>query len=255
VALTVDDLSRRRGRYGTDGGAEAIIGLAGIVLIPLVIGLALLLVGHSPWSAVPLAATVVTALVAIGYLYTTWEGKFLAWADILRGLSLGGDERVLDMGCGRGAVLLLAARLLPRGRAVGVDLWRTKDQSGNSPDAARHNAEVEGVADRVELHTGDMTAMPFEDGSFDLVVSSMAIHNIPGREGRTRAIDEAVRVLKPGGRLAIADLANTGLYAARLRERGMLGVERRGVDPRFWLGVPGVMRLVTARKPDAHSGM
>jgi arsenite methyltransferase len=251
MALTVDDPARRRGRYGTDGGAEAIIGLAVIVVVPLSIGLALLLVGHTGWSALPLAVTVLTLLVSIGYLYTTWEGKFRAWADILRGLRLDGGERVLDMGCGRGAVLLLAARLLPRGRAVGIDLWRARDQSGNRPDATQHNAEVEGVADRIEVHTGDMTAMPFEDGSFDLVVSSMAIHNIPGREGRTRAIDEAVRVLKPGGRLVIADLAHTGLYAARLRERGMQGVERRGVDPRFWLGIPGVMRLVTARKPDA----
>jgi SAM-dependent methyltransferase len=104
--------------------------------------------------------------------------------------------------------------------------------------------------DRVELHTGDMTSLPFEDASFDLVLSSLAIHNIRGREGRTQAIDEAARVLKPEGRLVIADLAFTGQYASRLREGGLDDVERRRVDWRFWFGLPGGMpRLLTARKP------
>src|SRR5207249_4073043 len=83
-------------------------------------------------------------------------GKFAVWAELLRGLGLRGDERLLDMGCGRGAVLLMAAQLLPAGRAVGVDLWKTADQSGNAPEVAEANARREGVADRVELRTGDM---------------------------------------------------------------------------------------------------
>ena len=91
------------------------------------------------------------------------------------------------MGCGRGAVLLMAAQHLTTGRAVGVDLWRTVDQSGNSAEATRRNAVAEGVADRVELHTADMTALPFEGNSFDLVLSSLAIHNIRGaRPGKSR---------------------------------------------------------------------
>src|SRR5215211_4228755 len=141
--------------------------------------------------------------------HTTLRGKFLVWADLLDGLKLRGDERILDMGCGRGAVLLMAAQHLTTGRAVGVDLWRSVDQSGNSPAATQRNAVAEGVADRVDLHTGDMTALPFEDNSFDVVVSSLAIHNIRGRAGREKAIDEAVRVLRPGGRLLIADLLGT----------------------------------------------
>jgi hypothetical protein len=85
----------------------------------------------------------------------------------------------------------MAAQHLTSGRAVGVDLWRTIDQSGNSAEATQRNAVAEGVADRIELHTGDMTALPFEDNSFDVVVSSLAIHNISGRAGREKAIDEA----------------------------------------------------------------
>jgi SAM-dependent methyltransferase len=131
------------------------------------------------------------------YLYTTLRGKFVVWAELLDQLNLRGDERILDLGCGRGAVLLMAAQHLTTGRAVGVDLWRSVDQSGNSAEATRRNAIAEGVADRVELHTADMTALPLEGSSFDLVVSSLAIHNIRGHAGREKAISEAVRVLRP----------------------------------------------------------
>jgi len=68
------------------------------------------------------------------------------------------------------------------------------------------NAEIAGVKGRIELHTADITGLPFRDNSFDVIVSSLAIHNIPGHAGRRTALSEAARVLKPGGRLAIADL-------------------------------------------------
>ena len=121
---------------------------------------------------------------ALSFFYTTRRGKFVVWNSILDGLHLRGDERVLDMGCGRGAVLLLAAQHLTTGKAVGVDLWRRLDQSGNSLEATRRNAIAEGVSDRVELHTANMMALPFEDDSFDVIVSNFAIHNISGRAGR-----------------------------------------------------------------------
>jgi len=198
----------------------------------------------------PFAVAGLIAACAGCGLYASRRGKFVVWAELLDGLALRGDERVLDLGCGRGAVLLMAAQHLTTGRAVGVDLWRRGDQSGNAAEATRRNAVAEGVSDRVEIHTADMTALPFEDGCFDLVVSSLAIHNVKGRASRDRVIDEAVRVLRPGGRLLVADIWATARYRARLLELGMTDVARRNLGWRMWWSGPWLpTHLVTATKP------
>jgi ubiquinone/menaquinone biosynthesis C-methylase UbiE len=183
------------------------------------------------------------------HLYSTRRGKFKVWADLLESLALRGDEHALDLGCGRGAILSMLAKMLPRGRVVGLDRWRPQDQSGNRPEATWRNLDAEGVRNRCELVTADMRAVPFTDCTFDLLVSSLAIHNVKSHEGRGRAIDEAVRVLKPGGRLLIADLRWTKAYAERLRELGLENVVEQQLDWRFWYGALGMATgLATATK-------
>lgn len=231
-----------KGDYGFDAPAVPMLLSAGSVV--------LLGAGALTSSPAMIVSGLFLAASVASFIYTTRRGKLALWRELLAQLELRGDERLLDMGCGRGAVLVMAAQLLPRGQAVGVDLWRTVDQSGNREEVTRRNAELEGVADRVELHTGDMTAMPFEAGSFDVVVSSLAIHNIKRRELRRQAIDEAVRVLKPGGRLVVADIQATADYALRLNEGGMAEVAARGMGWRGWYGGPWMATsAVTARKP------
>ncbi|MEU6716865.1 class I SAM-dependent methyltransferase [Nonomuraea sp. NPDC046802] len=191
-----------------------------------------------------------TLASAASYLYTTRRGKFAVWAEELQRLE--GDERLLDLGCGRGAVLMLAARRLEKGRATGIDLWRSKDQSGNAEPAARANAEAEGVSDRVELVTGDLRELPFDDGAFDVVVSSLAIHNISDEKGRTQAVREAHRVLRPGGLMLIADFQHTSAYETTLRELGVVDVRLRDAGWRFWYGGPWFRTgIIEARKPSA----
>ncbi len=167
------------------------------------------------------------------YLYTTLRGKHRIWQRELDALDLVGDEQLLDLGCGRGAVLIEAAKRLPSGRAVGADLW-TADQSGNTADATLANARAAGVADRVEIHTADMTSLPFEDDTFDVVTSALAIHNIAAADDRHRALEEAMRVLRPGGRLVIADITfEAKKYKAHLGH-GTL----RGLGMGYWYGGP-----------------
>ena len=254
----ITTLSRPRGDYGYDGDYRVIPApvVAGTFALTC-LGLAASAVRagtRGSAAALPLggAAALVTGAGALA-LHTTRVGKFQVWARVLAGLGLRGDERVLDMGCGRGAVLFAVAKLLPRGRATGIDIWRA-DQTGNGPEAAWHNAELEGVKDRVDLDTGDMTRLPYDDASFDLVVSSLAVHNLPGMAARLAAVDEAARVLKPGGRLALVDIGFTRRYAARLRELGMRGVDRRDLGWRVWWTGPWFStHLVTATKPANRS--
>ena len=244
-----------RGDYGIDGSFHTVSARG------QAIGVAAQTVALAGWAAISwaraqrvTAALAATSAVGIAssaalYAYATRVGKFVVWDRVLGDLRLTGDETVLDLGCGRGAVLLAAAKRLPRGRAIGVDLWHA-DQTDNSAEATLANAVLENVADRVAVRTADMTALPLADDSVDVIVSNLAIHNIPTRAGRRKALDEAVRVLRPGGRLAIADLWETRRHAARLRELGWQDVRRRNLGWRMWYGGPWFStRLVTATKP------
>lgn len=229
-------IPRRRGSYGMDAPfAHVVLAGVGVLYAILAINTGKVLF----W----LTVLVVLVLEAL-HVHFALRGKFVLWAQLIDRLGLRGDERIVDLGCGRGAVLLMAAQHLTTGRAVGVDLWRTADQSGNSLAATQRNAIAEGVADRVDLHTGDMAALPFGDNDFGVVLSSLAIHNISGRAGREKAISEAVRVLRPGGRLLIVDVRCTQQYQAQLVRLGMRDVSRAALR---WWSWPA--RLVTATKP------
>ena len=180
-----------------------------------------------------------------GMVWSSKVGKLRARDHHIESLSLPGDESVLDVGYGRGLLLIAAAKRLTTGKAVGVDIWSAKDQSDNRPEATWANARAEGVADRVEVKDGDARWLPFSDSTFEVVVSSLVVHNIHGSSGRKKAIREMVRVLKEDGRLAILDVLHTSKYASVLRESGMSEVER--TKPYFLFFLPA--RVVSARKP------
>ena len=209
----------QRARYGIDGGYAG-LAVFGVIEAGLAGAVAWAARGRRPGvAALAAAGGVAVAGSAASYLYSTGPGKRALWTELLDELDLAGDEHVLDVGCGRGAVLMLAARRVPAGRAVGVDVWRRRDQSGNSRAAAQRNAVAEGVRDRVEILDADARDLPFASASFDVVVSSLAISNIEDAAGRAQALSEAARVLRPGGRLRIVD-DGADRYAAVLTEAG-----------------------------------
>ena len=139
-------------------------------------------------------------------------------------LNLNGGEKVLDVGCGRGLMLIGAAKRLKSGKATGVDIWDPKDLSENTADAAKQNAKIEGVADRVRIENCDARKLHYQDNSYDVVLSSTVVHNIPEREERSQAVREMWRVLKPGGQLLIFDILHVAQYAQTLREAGAADV-------------------------------
>ena len=184
--------------------------------------------------------------LALGGLWywTSKNGKLKLRDEIVDGLDLKGDEKVLDVGCGRGLLLIGLAKKLPKGRATGVDIWSTEDLSGNSKEATLANVKAEGLtADKVKIETGDAASLPFEAGSFDVVVSGICLHNIPEAVGRERAVSEIYRVTKPGGKIAIFDLAKVGEYTAALRELGAGQVEESSMS---YGVIPG--KIVRAKK-------
>jgi len=182
------------------------------------------------WSRHDLIAVIARPLIGAGLscgamglwmVYDSKIGKVREREDYLDKIVWRGDERVLDVGCGLGLFLIGAAKRLKTGRAVGIDLWQAEDLSGNTPAGTLNNATIEGVADKVEVHTGDARKLPFDDASFNVVLSSMALHNIYDADERQTAVREIARVLKSGGRVLILDVRHINQYAATLRDAGL----------------------------------
>ena len=131
--------------------------------------------------------------------------------------ALGPAETVLDVGCGAGTDLLLAARRVgPGGRALGVDMTTAMR------DRARQNARAMALRGRIDVRPGLAEDLPVNDESVD-VVQSNGVLNLT--TDKVRALAEIRRVLRPGGRLHLADVT----LDADLHEH-----ERR--DPALWAG-------------------
>ena len=215
------------------------------------VAIAMWLVNHEQYPEV--SANIATVLGIIGAIF--WgQGAFMIWSSrvaklalrdrLLDSLDFKGDEKVLDVGCGRGLMLIGAAKRLKSGKATGIDIWNQADQSGNSADATRQNAKLEGVSERVRIENGDARKLVYPDSNYDVVVSTLAIHNISEKADRDDAIREMWRVLKPGGRLLIYDIFHTGAYEKVLRAQGATDVTLSGMA--FLWCIPS--RSLLARK-------
>jgi SAM-dependent methyltransferase len=117
-------------------------------------------------------------------------------------------EVVLDIGSGGGIDTILAARRVgPAGRTIGLDVVEAMI------DRARANAADAGVDDRTEFLLGEMEDIPLPDASVDVVLSN-GVLNLSAR--KSRALAEIFRVLRPGGRISLADLTVEGELPAEV---------------------------------------
>jgi arsenite methyltransferase len=226
-----------RADYGLDAPGVvrnlALVGVGGLAIFGSVS--AGLWPGRVPLGGVVLEVSSMALGVGLGCgamaAYMVWSSKFGKLAErerLLDRLALKGNERVLDVGCGRGLLLTGAARRLTTGSAVGADIWQAEDLSGNRPEAVLENARLEGVESRVRIETADMRALPFTDGSFDVILSKAAIHNLYQRADRAKALEEIARVLAPGGQVLIDDIRHLPEYEAELRARKFTNIHRIG---------------------------
>lgn len=150
-----------------------------------------------------------------------------------------GREQVLDVGCGTGMLLSGCAQKLTTGKAIGIDLWQ--QEVAGSTNTLWENAKAEGVAEKVEYQRMDARHLTFEDATFEVVVSSLALHHIGSQQAdREQAVTQMIRVLKPGGYLSIVDVGSMMNTAEEVMESAGLEMIYRH-KTRFY-------RVATARK-------
>lgn len=210
----------------------------------LVFAIALFIMNRAEYPAVSARLLIVLGLIGLGFLAA---GAVMVWSSrvakvdarekILDALALKGDERVLDWGTGKGLMLVGAAKRLKTGRVTGLDFT-------SEAEAARANAKLEGVLDRVRVDSGDPLKLAYPDKHYDVVVSALALHQISERDDRDKALREMLRVLRPNGRVAIYDVRRTAQYAETLRAAGVQSVELSATSWAWCLPT----RTVTARK-------
>jgi ubiquinone/menaquinone biosynthesis C-methylase UbiE len=243
----------RRGNYGVDTPVVPAVQSA-LGLIMLDMGNSRVGSKHDPQGWWLVGAGAMLLAIALVYLHASRRGKFRVWSRVLGELNLKGTERALDLGCGRGAVTTLLAARLPQGSVLGVDAWRSRsrlvnNRGGTEDQIARQNAQAEGVAERIEFRQGEISDLQIPGNQFDLVVSGLGISAVTTAERRRAAVDQAVRVARPGGQVLIADIRYTKEYAARLTELGCEQVECRSLGWETWYGGPWLSTiLVSARK-------
>jgi arsenite methyltransferase len=128
------------------------------------------------------------------------DASVASFAGVANPFALGrpqAGETVLDLGCGAGTDLLIGAHMIgPAGRAIGVDM------TAAMLDRVRESARALGLAN-VEVHRSLIESLPLADASVDVVMSNGVIDLVPDKEGVFAEID---RVLRPGGRLLLADV-------------------------------------------------
>jgi SAM-dependent methyltransferase len=233
-----------------DYGLDAPILVRNLALAGLACTMLVAVILYFGWPLPHLALNVLFAVGLVCFLeaglmiWTSKAGKQRESERLLDAAALRGDETVLDVGCGRGLLLVGAARRLPHGKAVGLDVGCGEGDS--ILEAPLGNARAAGVVDRVDVQSGDLQRMPFADASFDAAVSGLALHRIRDRAGRVTAVQEIARVLRPHGRAVLLDVRGTREYEKTLRALGWTDVQRTGW--RFGMFPP--VRWVVARKPD-----
>ena len=243
-------LMPRQPEMNSDYGVDA----PGVVRNLFVIGAAALAISLVSLSlpGVPAKAVAIVFLItglvlaaqALMMVIYAIRGKFQHRDRMLGMISWKGSERVLDIGTGKGLLMNGVAMKLTTGMSVGIDIWNSSGLSANTRENALRNAEFEGVKGKIEIEYMDAQTMSFQDGSFDVVLSNLCLHNIPDKQSRDKACREIARILKPGGMALISDFKHTRQYADEFQKAGL----RTSLSSRFFLDTFPPLRIVKGAK-------
>ena len=177
---------------------------------------------------------------------------------VLSHLDYDGKGKLLDVGCGSGALSIRAALTWPETKVTGIDYWGVAYGYGRA--MCEKNAAGEGVGSRCTFQHGDANKLDFPDDRFDAVVSNYVYHNITGADKQALLL-ESLRVLKKGGVFALNDEMKPRMYgdmeafAQKLRDMGYQEVrlidtakEAFGSRRRAAMMLLGDSRLLVGRK-------
>ncbi len=194
--------------------------------IPVLLLSSLLPVIHFSHFRIHLGAiAVITGVVLVSeailmFIYSKW-GKLNHRERMLDLVSWQGNEKVLDIGTGKGLLMIGAAKRLKTGKSIGIDIWNAKDLSNNNASYAYSNAEMEGVIDKIEILDKDILSNGFAHDEFEVVLSNLCLHNIYNKSDREKACLEIYRILKPGGAAIISDFSHSAEYSREFTSCGM----------------------------------
>lgn len=171
-------------------------------------------------------------------------GKYKHRDRMLNFITWSGNEQVLDIGTGLGLLMIGAAHKIITGKSTGIDIWNSEDLTGNSVQAALHNAKLEGVAHKVEILNENVMEMNFADNTFDVILSNMCLHNIYSKPGRKVACEQICRVLKKGGTAVISDFRHVKEYNQNFKE---LGLKTELLPAAYLTTFPAVTTLIVKK--------
>ncbi|MBN1801586.1 MAG: methyltransferase domain-containing protein [Candidatus Lokiarchaeota archaeon] len=116
------------------------------------------------------------------------------------------SPKILDIGCGTGRTAIKIAKDLKNGGYLyGIDVYNKVAIGGNSLETVKQNARIEGVQDKTSFGYGSALDIPFEDETFNVVNLSSVLHELHIKNEISKALEEAYRVLKPGGWLIVGE--------------------------------------------------
>ena len=166
-----------------------------------------------------LLIVIATVALAALLLWMAWIRKQYAFGGggmmdrvhqtILSYLEYDGKGKLLEVGCGSGALAIRAAKTWPEAKVTGVDYWGS--MYNYSKELCEKNARLEGVGSRCVFQRGDANKLEFPDETFDAVVSNYVYHNITGSD-KHELLLESLRVLKKGGVFALHDSMKPRMY-------------------------------------------
>lgn len=166
---------------------------------------------------------------------------------LLEHLAWDGKGKLLDIGCGAGALTLRCAKYYPDAQLIGMDYWGM--EWNYAKEQCEKNAKIEGVENRVSFQKGDAARLDFPNESFDAAVSNFVFHEVRSAKNKRDVVREALRVVKKGGSFAFQDMfAQKALYGdmeAFIRE-----LKKEGISEICYIGnvekkvdfVPGYVR-------------